>query len=78
VRCKIRAQIHPNRDKRNNKRLHDKRDKNLQAAPRFTYKNNKYPLQTAYFRLAGHGTKIANWQVSTTSPGTPHAGLQHQ
>jgi len=60
VRCKKRAQIRPDSAKRQNKALRDKQDKNLHATLRFTYKNNKPSVQTAYFRPASHGTNIAD------------------
>jgi hypothetical protein len=78
LRCKKRARKTGKPPNPQKIPLHDKRDKILRTAPLFTYKNNKFPAQTAHFRAAGHGTNIANWQVSTTSPGTPHAGFQHQ
>jgi hypothetical protein len=78
LRCKKRAQEVVNSPNPQKIPLRDKHDKNLRFELRFTYKSNKFPAQIAYFPAAAHGTNIANWQVSTTSPGTHHAGLQHQ
>ncbi len=60
VRCKKRAQIRPDSAKRQNKALRDKQDKVVRIEAVFTYKNNKFPTQTAYFRPASHGTNIAD------------------
>jgi hypothetical protein len=78
AQCKKRAQIHSDFHNRQIEPLRDKRDKKMPDSIRFTYKNNIFSLQTSHFRPGAHGTNIANLVLSTTSPGTPHVGLQHQ